>query len=263
MLRTKKTGFLGAERRLLLLRGALGFAALSCSYYAVVHLPLAEATVIQYTNPIFTALLAALVLGEGLRLRESLLALLSLAGVLLVARPPLLGGDGGSLPLFGVVVALAGALLSAGAYVLVRRLRREDPLVIVFYFAWISALGSLPAVIPVFVIPAGVEWWLLLGVGISTHLGQLSLTHGLRHARAGPATAVGYLQIVLASLWGVLFFSEVPDRWTVLGAGLIVVGTLLLTERAVPAAIVGDRALGAADTHVVSQRRTSPRAEQE
>jgi drug/metabolite transporter (DMT)-like permease len=222
-------GFRGKEPRLLLVRGVVGFISLSCTYYAVVHLPLAEATVLQYTNPVFTALLAAPVLGESLHVAEVLLAALGLFGVLIVARPPLLGGGTGLDPV-AVSVALVGAVFSAGAYVMVRRLRREEPLLIVFYFALVSALGSLPAVAATFVAPRGWEWGVLLAVGVSTHLGQVCLTYGLRRERAGRATAVGYLQIVFATLWGVSFFGEVPDWSTGVGAAVVVLSTVLLSR---------------------------------
>jgi drug/metabolite transporter (DMT)-like permease len=222
-------GFRGNEPRLLLVRGTVGFISLSCTYYAVVHLPLAEATVIQYTNPVFTAFLAVPVLGESLHAAEVVLAVLGLFGVLVVARPPLLGGETGLDPV-AVLVALIGAVFSAGAYVMVRRLRREEPLLIVFWFALVSAIGSLPAVAATFVAPRGWEWAVLLGVGVSTHLGQVCLTHGLRRERAGRATAVGYLQIVFATLWGVSFFGEVPDASTAAGAAFIVLSTVLLSR---------------------------------
>jgi drug/metabolite transporter (DMT)-like permease len=229
----------GDRQGLLLLRGILGFVALSSFYFAVIHLPLADATVIQYTNPVFTAVLAALVIGEGLRKRELTLALLSLVGVVVMVRPALLFGGVSALPAIPAAVALVGALFSAAAYVTVRFLGRsgaggvgqgEHPLVIVFWFALISTVGSLPFAVPVFVMPSGWEWLVLLGVGVSTHLGQLFLTMGLRDERAGRAMAVAYLQIVFAALWGLVFFAEIPDLWTAAGAGIIVVATWLVGQ---------------------------------
>jgi drug/metabolite transporter (DMT)-like permease len=235
MLRRRHLAPWGNERRLLFVRGVVGFTALSCTYFAVIHLPLAEATVIQYTNPVFTALLAVPVVGERLHALEGLLILTSLAGVLIVARPPFLtGGTTLVLDPFAVAVAVAGAVFSAGAYVMVRRLRREQPTVVLFYFSSVSVLASLPAVIPVFVLPLGVEWLVLLGIGITTHLGQLFLTLGLQTERAGRATSVGVLQIVFATLWGVAFFAEVPDGWVVSGAGLIVASSLAIARVHVP-----------------------------
>lgn len=222
----------GHEQGLLVLRGVLGFIALSCFYFSVIHLPLADATVIQYTNPVFTALIAAAVLAEQVRPREVVLALASLAGVVLVARPTLIFGAGPeALDPVAVAVAVTGAVFSAGAYVTVRRLGgTEDAMVIVFYFAAVSVLLSFPMVIPNYVHPEGWEWLLLLGVGVFTHLGQVFLTWGLQRERAGRAMAVGYLQIVFATLWGIWIFSEIPDGWSVLGALVIVASTFLIAQ---------------------------------
>jgi drug/metabolite transporter (DMT)-like permease len=221
----------GNERRLLFVRGVVGSTALACSYYSVIHLPLAEATVIQYTNPVFTVLLAVPVLRESFHAVEALLILISLLGVTIVARIPFLTGSAAPvLDPLAVAVAVAGAVFSAGAYVMVRRLRREEPFVILFYFALVSALSSLPATFTHFVTPRGWEWITLLAVGVTTHLGQLSLTRGLQRERAGRATAVGVLQIVFAAFWGLAFFGEIPDAWTVGGAGLIVLSTLAIAR---------------------------------
>ena len=219
----------GRERPLLLLRGLLGYGALSCFLWAVIRLPLAETTVIHFTNPVFTAILAAFVLGEILRWQEVGLTLLALGGVLFIARPGFLFGEASGLDPVGVLVALLGAVLSAGAYVTARRLTRtNDPLVIVFFFALVTLVGATPLVVPVFVMPRGHEWLLLLGVGVATQGGQVFVTRALKLEKAGRAMAVGYLQIVFAALWGLLWFSEVPDAWTGVGALVIVLSTFFL-----------------------------------
>jgi drug/metabolite transporter (DMT)-like permease len=89
--------------------------------------------------------------------------------------------------------------------------------------------------LPSFVMPRGVDWVVLAGVGVSTFFGQLFLTLGLQRERAGRATTAGYLQIVFATLWGALVFSDLPGPMTLLGAAIIVGCTLLLARlREVP-----------------------------
>lgn len=217
----------GRRRGLLVLRGLLGFVALSCFYYAVIRLPLADATVIQYTNPVFTALLAGVLLAERLRRVEVALVLLSLGGVVIMTRPTFLfGGEAAALDPVAAAVGLGGAVFSASAYVAVRALgSTEEPLVVVFYFALVSAVLSLPLVLRGGVRPDGTGWLVLAGVGVSTYLGQVWLTEGLQRERAGRAMAVGYLQIVFAAFWGLVVFAEVPDRWTLAGAVLVVACT--------------------------------------
>jgi len=221
----------GTEKRLLFLRGLFGYAALSCFLWAVVRLPLADTTVIHFTNPVFTALLAAVFLGERLRGWETILALMALGGVVVVARPSFLFGEPSALDPVVVGVALAGAILSAAAYVTARRLTRtHDPMVIVFAFAFVTLLGSVPATVPVFVWPHGWEWLILLGVGVATQGGQVYVTKALKAEKAGRAMAVGYLQIVFAAAWGILIFGETPDLWTGVGAAVIIGSTFLMAR---------------------------------
>ncbi|MFN5698902.1 MAG: DMT family transporter [Cyanobacteriota bacterium] len=219
----------GRRRGLLILRGTLGTAALFCVYAAVAWLPLAAATVLQYLYPTFTALLAWLLLGERLDRRLGLAMLLGWLGVLVVADPlGSMGGSAASPPLAGVVVAIAGALLTALAYVSVRSLgRSEHPLVIIFYFPLVGIPLCLPAVLWHPVLPQGQELAWLLGVGVFTQLGQVGLTHGLTNLPAARATAISYVQVAFAALWGWWLFGEAIQPATALGGGLILAATLL------------------------------------
>lgn len=238
MLRHARVPIWGNRPAVLALRGTFGFLALSCVFYAVVHLPLADATVLQYTNPVFTAIFAAWLLGERMERGEAGLILASLLGVVLIARPGFLfGGHAARLDLFAVGVALVGSMFSAAAYVTVRQLARtEDPLVIVFYFTLVSVLGSAPATLANPVMPQGAEWAFLLLVGVAAQAGQVCLTSGLALEPAGRATAIGYLQVVFAATWGGLFFGEIPDGWVVAGASVIIGSTLLLARQRARAA---------------------------
>lgn len=231
MLRHAGIAIWGSRPVVLVLRGLLGFAALSCFYYALVHLPLADATVLQYTNPVWTALLAGWLLGERIRPREIGLVLASLAGVVLIARPSFIFGGDPRLDLVAVAVALIGAMFSASAYVTVRKLgRTEHPLVIVFYFTLVTVPAALPGTLAGAVWPTPTEWALLLAIGLTAQGGQVYLTRGLQLEPAGRATAVGYLQIVFAAIWGALAFGELPDGWTVGGAMVILASTLLIAR---------------------------------
>ncbi len=241
----------GRRRGILVLRGLLGFAALSCFYYALTTLPIAEATVLHYTNPLWTALLAAVFLRE--RLTRWVLGpiLVSFLGVILVTRPAVLFGASTTLldPL-GTGAVLVGAVLSAGAYVAVREASRtEHPLVIVFYFPLITVPATLPFITN-FVWPSGWEWLTLLGVGVSTQIAQVYLTRGLSLEPAGRAMAVGYSQIIFVVLWGMIFFAEYLTLWSAAGSLLVIVGTLAVAlggRAAVPGAAHTERAGRPAD----------------
>lgn len=231
VLRRRGIAVLGIRRRLLVVRGLLGFGALSCFYYALIHLPLADATVLQYTNPAFAAILAIVFLGEGMRRREVVSVTLSLAGVVLVARPTLLFGAGSALDPVAVGVGLLGAALSGAAYVVVRMLGTEHYMVVIFYFAVISVIASLPMALLYAVMPSPLELLILAGVGASTHAGQVFMTRGLHLERAGRATAAGLVQIVFAAAWGAIVFGAIPGGTGILGGTLVIAGVLLLGRR--------------------------------
>ena len=222
----------GEQRRLLLVRGVLGTTALLCFFEALARLPLAAATLLQYTYPTLTALSAWLLLGEPIRRRIGIAVLLGWIGVMLVMQPDWINSTTGAvmpeLPAIAVTLGLGGALLTALAYVSVRQLSaREHPLVIVFYFPLVSVPATLPLLWGQAIWPSPEQWLWLVGVGIFTQLGQIWLTEGLSALPAARATSINYVQVVFASLWGVLFFAEPITGAVVLGAACVLGATLI------------------------------------
>lgn len=213
----------GQRRGLLMLRGVLGSVALFCVFGALIQLPLATATVLQYLYPTLASLAGWGWLKERIGRRMLLALPLGWLGVLLVCKP----GHTTISPL-GVALALAGALLTALAYVSVRQLgRSEHPLVIVMYFPLMSLPLCLPWVVLDPVLPRGGEWLWLLGVGLFTQLGQIGLTQGLVQMPVAVSTTIGYTQVGFAAIWGWLLFREPLSPWTLLG-GLLVLAAALM-----------------------------------
>lgn len=240
LLRRRNLPIWGKRKGMLILRGVIGTAALGCVYGALAQLPLASATVLQYLYPTFTALLAWATLREHLAPQLLLAMALGWLGVLVVAQPSWLTGQASALPLLPLLLGVAGAVLTALAYVSVRALgRSEHPLVIVFYFPLVAIPLTLPLVALQPVWPTTTELLWLVGVGLFTQLGQIGLTKGLMALPAARATAMSYAQVVFAALWGWLFFAERLSGWTVLGAALVLSATLV--SLAVPRAGAGDR----------------------
>jgi drug/metabolite transporter (DMT)-like permease len=249
----------GRRKPLLLLRGLAGFGGLTCFFYAVTRLPLADVTVIHFTNPVFTAIFAALFLRERLGSRELSGLAVSLGGVVLVARPSFLfGGAVEGLNLFAAGVALLGAALAAVAYTTVRKLgETEHPLVVVFFFPLVATPASVPLMMSERALwPTPLEWLALVGVGVVTQIAQIHLTKGLHAERAGRAMSISYVQILFAAFWGAAVFGEIPDIWTAGGAALVVAGTLLVArggrDAMLPRGPGGGPAAGLEDTHEAS-----------
>jgi len=222
----------GTDRKWLIVRGLLGFAGLHCYFYAVTHLPLADATVIHLTNPLLVAIAAAIFLGEPLRRPDLIGIALGLTGVVLVSRPTFLfGGSEHPLDPLALGIAILGAIVGASAYVVVRKLRETDhPLVVVLQFPLLTVPLTIPLVVPVWIWPTPWEWLVLLGVGIFTQIGQVKMTQALHLEPAARATAVSYVQILFALAFGVALFHEPPTAWTLAGATAIAIGTAVVAR---------------------------------
>ena len=219
----------GHRKGLLLARGFVGALALICVYYSLLNLPFAEATVLQYLHPMFTAILALFFLGERIHWATSLCIALSLVGLIVVVQPEILWGNQSThYPLFAISAAILGAVGSAVAYVIVRKLSAtEDSSVVIFYFPIIALPLSIILLGSDFVMPQGWEWGMLLMVGVGTQLGQVGLTKAMQTESAGKATGFSYLQVVFAIVFGMVFFNEIPTVWVLLGASFIIAGAFI------------------------------------
>lgn len=229
-----------SEYRWLFARGLLGFCGLHSYFYALTVLPLAEATVIQFLNPILVALVAPIALGEPFSPKDALGSALGFFGVLFIARPEALfhalhlstSHDAApALSPLGVGVGLFGAVCSALVYLVVRKLRdKAHALVVVFHFPLLVVPLSLPFAIPIWVWPTWPEWLLLLAIGLSAQWGQMKMTESLHSETATRATAVSFAQVVFAMFFSITLFGEVPTWSTWVGAGFVFVGTLLVAR---------------------------------
>ncbi len=218
----------GNNKKLLFIRGLLGTCALFCVFEAIGNLPLATATVIQYTYPTFTALLALFVLKEGIGRRVALAVTLGWTGITLIVQPEWLFSNTYNIQITAIYIALAGAFLTALAYISIRRLSKsEHQLVIVHYFPLISIPICIPLVYFNGILPQATDCMWLLGVGVLTQLGQVWLTNGFSLLPAAKASSISYIQVIFATIWGLVFFAEKPDIWTVVGSIMIFTATII------------------------------------
>ncbi|QNP42625.1 DMT family transporter [Sphingomonas daechungensis] len=197
-------------------RSALGLTSMGLTFQALILLPLADATAINFTAPIFATILSFLILREHVGAHRWAAVALGFVGVLIVARP-----GGSSLPLLGVTIALIGAVGQAGVTTTLRHLQRsENVAAIVFWFAAAGILvGAL--LMPVFGQMHAPRAFALVAVGgLAGGVGQLLMTSSLR-APVSVVSPFDYLQIVAATIFGWMLFSDVPSMHTVAGAALI------------------------------------------
>jgi drug/metabolite transporter (DMT)-like permease len=207
----------------LLLRGALGGAAVLCYFTAITHLPMGVATLLNYTAPVFTAVWAALFLGERVGPGALVALILTMVGVTLIASSKEVPGAVG----LGrwEALGLFSAMLSGGAIATIREVRRTDGAWEIFAaFCLLSALIALGPAVRDFVRPTPREAWLLIGVGLSAVGAQLALTYALRYVRASLAGILSQLTPITALLLGWLLYGERIGGRSLAGAAVTLVG---------------------------------------
>lgn len=203
-------------------RSIVGLAAMYGFFYAIAHLKLSNAMVFTYSSPIFIPLIAWLFLKEKVTTAMLCAAGLGFIGVFCVAKP-----DQGLLNWISIV-GISSSLLASMAFVTVRALTQtEPPERIVFYFCLI---GSLLSVIPIFWVwrPYYLhELFFLVTAGVLANVSQIFMSHAYRLAPAGQIAPVNYIAIIFAGIWGFLLWKEVPDLYSVIGFGIILLAILL------------------------------------
>ncbi len=208
-------------------RSAAGMCGVLLNFSAVALLPLAEATTLSFTVPIFGTLLAAMVLKERVGPHRLGAVVVGFVGVLIVTQP-----GSGHLPVFGTGVGIAAALSVAGTSLMIRDLgRTEAPLTTVFWFTLISTLvmsGLLPFVLRRH---DAADWAVMGMVGLTGGLAQIAITSALRHAPVSIVLPMDYSALIWASLFGWLLFGALPGPSTWLGAPVIVASGLYIVWR--------------------------------
>ncbi len=210
-----------------LIRGIYGSIGMVLNFGAVILLPLAEATTMSFTAPIWAVILSTLLLKEKVGIWRWSAVALGFAGVLVIAQP-----GSGHIPLVGALVGIGGAFMVALISIQIADLNRTDqPLTIVFYFALFSA--PLTAIALPFVATGHDTqgWLLLLGIGLAGAAGQLLLTAALRFGKVASVIVMDYSALFWATLYGSWLFAVLPPTSTWLGVPLIVAAGLVIAWR--------------------------------
>lgn len=207
-------------------RAMAGSAAMFLGFYAIAHLPLATVTALGFTTPLFTVVLAALVLKETVRWRRWSATLIGFGGVLVMVRPGAETFDPDAL------ASLAAALLVAWAVTLVKRFPPgESQAVMLFYFCLTSLLLAIGPAISVWRAPEPLEWVMLAGIGLVGVAAQALFIKAYRTGESSYIAPFDYSKLIFAGIVGYLLFAEVPDGWTLAGAAVIVGSTLYIARR--------------------------------
>ena len=198
------------------IRAIAGLSAMYCLFFAVAHLPLAEASLLKMTAPIFLPIVALIWLKEKCGSSAILAIPIGFFGVILILQP------NGDFNEFGMV-GLLGGFLAAIAKVVVRRLGKTEPTTrTVFYF---GIFGVFFSTIPLFwnwQTPTFSQWGLLIGIGIFGTCGQLLMSRGYALAPTASVAPFTNFMVIFSSAYGFIFWGETLDLYFLIGATFIV-----------------------------------------
>ncbi|MGY1409630.1 DMT family transporter [Luteimonas sp. A611] len=200
-----------------LARATIGLGAMLCGFWAVGHLPLAQAISLSYATPLFVTIGAAMWLGEQVRIRRWMAVAAGFVGVIVILRP-----GTGFTP--GMMVALVGALFAGIVAIQIKQLSRFDsPDTVVFYtyLFWVP-MSLVPALLQ-WVWPEPMAWVWLLATGVMGTFGQLLWTRAIALGEVSALQPISFVQLPVLVLFGWWLFGETIDTWTLLG-GAIVLG---------------------------------------
>jgi drug/metabolite transporter (DMT)-like permease len=207
-------------------RGILGATAMGCAYFGLSRMPLAAYNALSFSKPLFAVVLAVIVLHETVRWRRWAATLVGFLGVMVMMRPGTDAFDPNGL--FALGDALSIAILIT---VLKRLPAYERPLAMLFYFGLASSPIALALALTDWSWPSGQTWILLAAIGTTGALSQYWWILGFRIGEASAIAPFDYSRLLFSCLFGLAFFGEVPDVWTLAGAVLIVASTIYIAQR--------------------------------
>ena len=212
---------------LLVLRSVLGTAGIFLNFYAISHIPLADAMMLNKLAPFFTVAFSWAFLGERLRLAQGACLAGALLGAACVVKPGF-----AAVSVFPALCGFAGGICAGGAYACVHALgrRRVDPRSIVLFFSAFSCLASVPFMVADFAPMTTAQIWTLVGAGAMAALGQFGVTAAYRFAEPRAIAAWDYTNILFAALFGLLLFGQIPDVLSAVGFVAIVASALMLRK---------------------------------
>jgi drug/metabolite transporter (DMT)-like permease len=215
-----------AELPRYLFRCTVGVVSMMAGFWAIGHLPLAQAVALSYSTPIFVTIAAVAFLHEQVRARRWAAVAVGFVGVIIIIRPGSADFSAGTL------VALVAAVLSGIVSVQIKLLSRTEPadrIVLLTTLLWVP-MSLLPA-LAVWEWPRGIVWLWVIAAGFLGTGGHMLWTRALKLGDVSALTPISFMQLPIVAVAGWLLFQERLDRWTALGAGVIFVANAYIAHR--------------------------------
>ncbi|MGH8084839.1 MAG: DMT family transporter [Lysobacter sp.] len=209
-----------------LVRCVLGTLSMFCGFWAIGNLPLAQAVSLSYSTPLFATIAAVLWLGEQVRARRWSAVVLGFIGVLVIVRP---GTEGFSA---GTLVAVSAAVISAIVAIQIKQLSHTEPadrIVILTTLFWVP-LSLLPA-LAVWEWPQGITWLWVAAAGALGTAGHMLWTRALKIGDVSALQPISFMQLPIVAVLAFFLFNEGVDRWTAVGAAIILVANGYIAHR--------------------------------
>lgn len=217
-----KIPILGNQKKLLVLRGLVGVTSMGLFFMSVQYLPIGSAVSLRYLSPIFATILAVFFLKERVKPMQWLFFIMAFCGVLMIK------GFDPNIDSFGFLLILFSALFSGVVYVVINKIGQGDhPVVIVNYFMWISLLvGGILSLFN-WTTPQGIEWVLLLSLGVFGYFGQLFMTKAFQSQATNKIVSLKYVEVIFTMIAGVFWFSDAYPFLSLVGTLLVITGLIL------------------------------------
>lgn len=214
--------FIGNKNKLLILRSLVGATSMIFFFMSVKYLSVGTAVSLRYTAPIFAAIFAIFILKERIKPVQWVFFIVSFMGVLV------LKGLDSQIDTFGLLLVLIAAILSGLVYIMINQIgQSEHPVVVVNYFMFTAMVLGAVLSIGNWVTPTGVEWPLLLSLGVFGYFGQIYMTKAFQTASTTIIAPLKYVEVIFSLLLGVALFNEIYTFWSLFGMVLIISGLVL------------------------------------
>ena len=205
-----KSSFFGVKKKWLIIRGIAGVISLTCFFESL-----------NYTSPIFAAILAFLILKEKIKLLQWVFFFLAFIGVIIIK------GFGLDISSFGLLLIFISAFFHGFVFMLIRKIGSdENPIVIINYFMIMAFLFGGIMCFNTWKNPKLTEWFLLLSLGFFGYIGQFYMTKAFQADETSVVAPLQYLEVFFTIIIGAFWFGEIYNGYTLLGISLIIFGLI-------------------------------------
>ena len=217
-----KIPIIGTNNKLLILRGLVGVTSMTLFFMSIKYLSVGTAVSLRYIAPIFAAIFAVILLKEKIKLLQWFFFLTAFSGVII------LKGFDTQLNTYGLFLVLLASIFSGLVYIIISKIgKSEHPVVVVNYFMVIATLVGGILSIKNWISPNGIEWLLLLSLGVFGYFGQVYMTKAFQTASTSQVAPFKYIEVIFTVLFGIFVFKEVYTFWSIIGIILIIGGLIL------------------------------------